>query len=104
MTIAQQLKFKEFPFIIRNKDGRVIYHEDFSGSWSKSEYNSDGNEIYFENSHGDWSKREYDSNGKKIYDETSGDIWMKRPKQVELTLEEIADKFDTNIEQLRIKG
>lgn len=51
-TIAQQLNIKEFPFIIKDKNGNYTYHETSSGYWAKSEYDSDGNAIYYENSKG----------------------------------------------------
>jgi hypothetical protein len=83
MTIAQQLKIKDFPFVIKDKDG---------------------NEIYWETSDGYWNKREYDANGKQIYSENSnGVIKDKRPKIVEVTLEDIAKKLGISVEQLRIK-
>ena len=83
MTIAQQLKIKDFPFIIKDKNG---------------------NEIYFENSIGYWRKWERDANGKEIYFECSeGYIKDNRPKQVELTLEQIAAKLGINVGQLKIK-
>jgi len=125
MTIAQQLKIKDFPFIIKDKDGNEIYFENSTGSWWKSECDANGNEIYFENSDGYWWKSERDANGKEIYFENSTGYWRKRefdangneiyckydegiirgnrPKQVELTLEQIADKLGISIEQLRIK-
>ena len=106
MTIAQQLKIKDFPFIIKDKNGNEIYWEDSEGYWSKREYDINGNriyceysdgfwfkseydahgkEIYYEDSYGYWSKREYDANGKEIYWENSdGFIIDNRPKQKEL--------------------
>ena len=51
-TIAQQLKIKDFPFIIKDKNGNVIYYENFDGYWWKSEYDAQSNEIYLENSDG----------------------------------------------------
>ena len=51
MTIAQQLKIKEFPFTIKDSDGNRIYYEDSTGFWQKQEY-ADGNEIRYENSYG----------------------------------------------------
>ena len=60
MTIAQQLKVKEFPFEIKDSNGKVIYYENSDGSWYKREYDSSGNQIYFESSDGGWYKREYD--------------------------------------------
>ena len=51
-TIAQQLNVKDFPFIIKDKDGNQVYFEDSSGYWAKGEYDKDGNRIYRENSIG----------------------------------------------------
>ena len=51
-TIAQQLNIKEFPFVVKDKNGNVIYHENSSGDWYKREYDSKGNQIYYENSDG----------------------------------------------------
>jgi len=82
-TIAQQLKIKDFPFVINNKDGNEIYHEYSTGFWSKREYDAHGNEIGFENS--------------------AGTVIDKRPKVVEVTLQQIADKMGIKVEQLRIK-
>jgi len=103
-TIAQQLKIKDFPFVIKDKNGNVIYYETSNGYWWKSEYDAHGNEIHYENSTGFWSKREYDAHGKEIYYENSaGTVIDKRPKHVELTLQQIADKMGIKVEQLRIK-
>ena len=105
MTIAQQLRIKDFPFIINDKDGKRIYHEGSDGFWRKTEYDGNGNIIYHEGSNGYWTKSEYDVNGNIIYQETSrGCIIDNRPKIVELTLQQIADKMGINLEQLRIKN
>ena len=81
-TIAQQLKIKEFPFIINDKSGKGIYYEKSNGYWNKREYNSSGNQIYFEDSTGYWDKQEYDSSGNQIYYENSyGYINDNRPKK-----------------------
>jgi hypothetical protein len=77
MTITQQLKVKEFPFIIRNSKGQEVYWENSDGFWVKREYDSNGNEIYFENSYGSWEKREYDSDSNRIYFEKSNGFWAK---------------------------
>jgi len=53
MTIAQQLKVTEFPFVIKDSRGKEIYYEDLKGYWSKREYDSNNNQIYFENSRGE---------------------------------------------------
>jgi hypothetical protein len=52
MTIAQQLKIKEFPFVIYDNNGKEIYCEHSNGHWHKREYDDNGNKIYFENSDG----------------------------------------------------
>ena len=81
MTIAQQLKIKEFPFEINDSNGNCIYVENSDGRWYKREYDSNGNRIYHENSDGGWFKREYDSDGNRIYYESSyGTIIDYRPK------------------------
>jgi hypothetical protein len=125
MTIAQQLKIKNFPFTINDKNGNVIYFEDSKGFWIKREFDSNGNKIYFENSDGYWVKYKFNSNGNRIYFENSKGYWVKRefnsngkfiyyednygkiidnrPKEVVLTLDEIAIKFNIPVEQLKIK-
>ena len=103
-TIAQQLQVKDFPFKIKDKNGKEIYCEHPDGTWRKCERDSNGNEIRYENSDGVWSKREYDSNGKEIYyEDSNGYILDNRPKQVDLTLQQIAKKMGIKVEQLRIK-
>ena len=37
-TIAQQLKVKDFPFVIDDKNGNEIYYENSDGYWLKREY------------------------------------------------------------------
>ena len=103
-TIAQQLNIQEFPFEIKNKNGNIIYYENSNGYWRKREFNTNGNRIYFENSRGYWIKREYDTNGNQIYyEDSNGEIVDNRSKKVELTMNEIAKKFDIPVSQLKIK-
>ena len=103
-TISQQLKIKDFPFIIYDKNGKRIYYENSDGAWYKREFDAQSNEVYYEESNGYWCKSEYDAQGNVIYYENSyGDIKDDRPKIVELTLQDIADKLGINLEQLRIK-
>jgi len=114
-TIAQQLNVKDFPFVIRDKNNNLIYHESSDGYWLKREFDKNNNKIYHEYSDGYWSKREYDKNNNKIYHEysdgywykqeydsnnnriyyesSSGDIIDKRPKPIpEFTMEELIAK------------
>jgi hypothetical protein len=74
-TIAQQLNIKEFPFRIKNKEGKQVYYEDSNGYWWKREY-KEGNEIYYENSNEYWYKREW-KDGNEIYYENSEGYWYK---------------------------
>jgi len=76
-TIAQQLNVKDFPFTIKDKNGKEIYFENSNEWWRKWEYDSNGNEIYWEDSTGYWCKYEYDSNGNEIYWEESTGDWIK---------------------------
>jgi hypothetical protein len=88
-TIAQQLKIKDFPFRIKDKNNNQIYRETSDGFWFKREYDKNGKEIYYEDSDGYWYKYEFDENNNEIYYENSrGKIIDNRPKLVlELTLE-----------------
>jgi hypothetical protein len=52
MTIAKQLKIKEFPFEIKDSKNNRIYWENSNGYWAKSEFDSNGNRIYWEDSDG----------------------------------------------------
>lgn len=104
LTIAQQLKVTEFPFVIKDSKGNKIYLENSDGFWEKYEYDSKGNKIYFENNDGSWAKREYDSKDNEIYFENSdGTIVDNRPKTVELSMDEIASKFGIDVNNLKIK-
>lgn len=76
-TIAQQLNIKEFPFVIKDKNGKQIYWESSRGYWVNKEYDSNGNEIYSRSPGGYWVKKKYDSNGNEIYYETSKGYWVK---------------------------
>ncbi len=125
-TIAQFLNIKNFPFIIKDKNGAEIYRESSIGFWMKSEYDAQGNIIHYEDSNGFWSKFEYDAQGNEIYYETSDGYWIKkeydaqgneiyfensngtviddRPKPVvEMTLQQLADKLGMDASQIRIK-
>ena len=83
-TIAQFLNVKDFPFVIKDKNGNEIYREYSTGFWIKRVYNDEGNVIYYENS--------------------DGYIINKRPKpMIELTLEDIAKLKGVDVGQIRIK-
>lgn len=52
MTIAQQLKIEDFPFIIKDKNNNDIYCEQSDNSWEIFKYDDDCIQIYYENSDG----------------------------------------------------
>jgi REP element-mobilizing transposase RayT len=52
-TIAQQLNIKDFPFVINDKQGNIIYFESSTGHWAKYERDKQWNEIYYEDSFGE---------------------------------------------------
>ena len=83
-TVAQLLKhdFDKGSLRLYDSNGKIIYFEDSTGYWEKSEYDTNGKLIYYENSNGYWYKSEYDSNGNRIYYENSdGNIEDNRPKE-----------------------
>lgn len=52
-TIAQQLGITDFPFIIKDKNGKTIYYELPDNTWwRKTKYDSNGNVTYSEDSNG----------------------------------------------------
>jgi len=102
-TIAQQLSVTDFPFRIRDKNGKETYHEDSDGYWFKREFDKNGKQTYYEISTGYWIKREFDSNGNQIYFEDShGGIIDNRQKNT-FTIKEFADKLGVAVETLQIK-
>ncbi len=125
MTIGQQLNVKHFPFEIKDKNGNLIYKEFESRYWIKYQHDSYGKNTYAEHSNGRWEKLEYDTNNKLISQKRSDGYWSKReydahgneiyfedsngyitdnrPKQVELSMDEIAQKFGIDVNQLKIK-
>jgi len=52
MTIAEQLKITEFPFIIKDSRGNVIYRERLDRFYVKQQFDLNNNVMYFENSNG----------------------------------------------------
>jgi hypothetical protein len=124
-TIAQQLKITEFPFVIkdrrgkdiyiesssgywnkyqRNKNGTILHQEDSNGGWVNRELDSENREIFYQNSVGILIKREFDLDGNVIYYETEKGVnFDNRTKFVELTLRQVAEKLNIDVNLLRIK-
>lgn len=92
---------EDSPFVIKH-NGKVVYKEYHDGYWQRSEYDSRGNESYYEDSRGYWGEGKYDSNNKLTHCVTSfGRVVDCQPK--ELTMDDIAEKFDVSVERLKIK-
>jgi len=104
-TIAQQLNIKSFPFEVKDNNGNLLYREDNDGYWVKKEYNNNGSkQTYYINSYDFWFKREYDEKNNLLYYENSeGEIRDNRSKTLELTLEDIANKFNIDVNLIKIK-
>jgi hypothetical protein len=49
-TIAQQLGITDFPFIIKDKNGNIIYYEYSDNFWERWEFDSNGYKRYYEDS------------------------------------------------------
>ena len=82
-TIAQQLNIKDFPFMIRDKEGRLLYIENPARFWAKWEYDSNGKQRYYENSKGHSARWEYNSDGEETYFENSeGIVRDNRSKEI----------------------
>lgn len=123
-TIAEQLGITEYPFKIKDKNDKVIYEENSvffwikytfdeksrligsinsQGTWLKYGYDENGNENYFESASGYWYKKEFDKNKILIYHENNDGVLVdNRPKDVELTLEQIAEKLGIDVKNLKI--
>ena len=81
-TIAQQLKIKQFPFVIKDDNGNLVYHEDSDGYWWKLQYDDANNLVYHEDSYGYWCKKEFDdANNLVYYENSNGYITDKRPNR-----------------------
>ena len=92
------------PFTIKDDKGNEIYKEYHTGEWIRYEFDANRNITFCVDDEGFWSKTEFDENRNQVYFENSkGFIRDHRPKpKVTLTLQQIADKFGIDIEQLSI--
>ena len=89
----------------RNEDGYIIYFENSNGNWRKYTRDDNGNPTSYVNSDGFWFKKEYDENNYIVYQEDSnrGIIIDKRNKTVEVSMDDIAEKFGVDVKNLKIK-
>jgi hypothetical protein len=98
-TIAQQLNIKDFPFRIKDKNGKLLYFENLDGFWHKRERDENGNIRHYEDSSGYFENCEYDEDGNlRYYEDSEGVIRDNRVK--EMTISEIENAL--NIKNLKI--
>jgi len=98
-TIAQQLNIKEFPFVVKDKNGKLLYYENSDNYSYKFERDENGYVRYYENSDGFWSKCERNEYGsERYYENSDGEIRDNRVK--EMTIAEIEKAL--NIKNLKI--
>ena len=96
-----------------DEKGNVIYYKTSYGLESWRVYNERNNEIHYKNSDGFEYWQEYDERDNRIYFKNSDGIeyWYdskgyKIPNPnltVELTLEDIAEKFNIDVKNIKIK-
>jgi hypothetical protein len=67
----------EFPIIIKNKRGNIIYKQYENGGWYKYTYDKNGNELTFKDSNGDWYEGTYNENGNELTFKNSDDFWRE---------------------------
>ena len=65
-TIAQKLKIKNFPFIIKD-DGNEVYVENEDGTWIARGFDADDNMIWYEDSSGFSFKQEFNNLRRILY-------------------------------------
>jgi hypothetical protein len=78
-TIAQRLKVTEFPFVIKDKRGNVLYEETRRNKWERNEYDEKNRIVYHEEYHevssGFWMKKTYDRFGNVSRMDNSRNEW-----------------------------
>jgi len=95
-TIAQQLNIEEFPFEIKDKNGRIIYYEFLDGFFARYERDERGNVCFYETSEGFSYTCEYDEDNNEIYYKNSnGTIRDNRFKK--MTIAEAEKEFKIKI-------
>lgn len=52
--LAKKHGIKEFPYIIKDSNGNITYHETEDGRWQSNQYNSKGQVVYYETGSPTW--------------------------------------------------
>ena len=107
------MKADNYPHITRDSKGNLIHYKTSNGYESWQEYDERDNVIHYKNSDGFEVWREYDEKDNEIHHKNSNgyEAWydskgneIPNPNLItELTLEDIAEKFNVKVENIKIK-
>ena len=87
-----------------DKAGNLIEQTESNGRWKTWKFDDKNHVINYAASTGEWSVFEYNEAGEMIYHKNQSGVRLDlRPKMVELTLMEIAEKLGIPVDQLKIK-
>jgi hypothetical protein len=67
----------EFPIVIKDKKGNVIYCQKEDGFWYESTHDDNNNQLTCKNSEGYWTESTYDNNNNKLNFKASDGFWRK---------------------------
>ena len=99
----------EFPIIIRDKKGNIIYLQYKDDIWEEYTYDEKGNILTYKDSSGNWYEYTYNNKGKQLTSKTSGGYYVIKGEFVtkeeyeafvnpipEYTMEELVAKLGHN--------
>ena len=103
-----------YPHITKDSKENIIHYKDSNGFEYWAEFDSNNNLIHYKDSRGFEYWKEYDSNnneshyknsyGYERWFDSNGNSIENPNKVVELSLEDIAKKFNVSLTSLRIKN
>ena len=85
-----------------DKNGNELSYKDSDGCSSEHTYDKNGNKLSYKNSDGNSYESTYDENGHILTEIVNGKLIIDNRK-TELTMQDIADKFNIDIDKLKIK-
>ena len=86
------MKANNYPHITRDSKGNIIHYKDSNGDESWREYDERDNRIHFKS-----------SNGLEVWYDSEGNEIPNPNNTMELTLEDIAEKFKVDVKNIKIK-
>ena len=67
----------EFPIVIKDKKGNIIYKQNEDGFCWESTYDDNKNQLTCKNSEGYWTESTYDNNNNKLNFKASDGFWRE---------------------------